>query len=171
MDQDRNAGGGRTRSAIGPPEDREAGAACGTGGGAPAAALPRLPCRVGLQNMGNTTDRLALVAGVSLLSSLATLLAVGEIQVLSHCCERNWCLLVLVQFRVRGRGAETERLSEAPQSMHRDDARALGRCPKCVGGATFSAVSAQRPRDLGEASAARSLFMGYFMHGPPCRGA
>jgi len=80
--QDRNAGGGRTRSAIGPPEDREAGAACGTGGGAPAAALPRLPCRVGLQNMGNTTDRLALVVGVSLLSSLATLLAVGEIQVL-----------------------------------------------------------------------------------------
>ena len=71
-----------TRSPTGPPEDREAGAACGTGGGAPAAALPRLPCRVGLQNMGNTTDRLALVFCVSLLSSLATLLAVGEIQVL-----------------------------------------------------------------------------------------
>jgi len=85
--------------------------------------------------MGNTTDRLALVVGVSLLSSLATLLAVGEIQVL---------------FRGRGRGAETERLSEAPQSMHVLSAVApnASEAPLSPRSPPSAPATSERPRQL-----------------------
>ena len=99
------------------------------------------PCVEGRVRFENMTGRLALVVGVSVLSSLATLLAVGEIQ---------------VQFRVRGRGAETaERLSEAPQSMHVLSAVAPNASEYLPRPATFSPRSppsapatSERPRQL-----------------------